>query len=105
MTSTRAHPVRSGEMYEAEKADWRTRTSSATHGVTRVLWILALVGAACSPSSTPATAPGEGSADTGPDAPRTYALGSSPQSRQPKPSRLPSMRPSRMARSSASPPR
>ena len=78
MTSTRAHPVRSGEMYEAEKADWRTRTSSATHGVTRVLWILALVGAACSPSSTPATAPGEGSADTGPDAPRTYALGEFP---------------------------
>jgi D-alanyl-D-alanine carboxypeptidase len=77
MASTRTHPARSGEMHKAEKADRRTRASSAIHGVTRVLSILALVGAACGPSS-PATAPREGIADTGPDTPRTYSLGEFP---------------------------
>ena len=48
------------------------------NGVTRVLSILAFVAAACSPSSAPATAPREATADTGGDAPRTYALGEFP---------------------------
>lgn len=46
--------------------------------VIQVVSILAFVGAACSPSSTPATAPSEGSTDTRLDAPRTYALGEFP---------------------------
>jgi D-alanyl-D-alanine carboxypeptidase len=46
--------------------------------VIRVISILAFVGAACSPSSTPTTEPREGSAETRPDAPRTYALGEFP---------------------------
>ena len=46
--------------------------------VIRVLSILAFVAAACSPSSTPATAPREATADAGGDAPRTYALGEFP---------------------------
>lgn len=78
MTSTRAHPTRSEEMYEAERADRRTRASAATHGVTRVVSILTFVGAACSPASTPATAPPERSADPTPDATRAYALGEFP---------------------------
>jgi D-alanyl-D-alanine carboxypeptidase len=56
--------------------NWRTRISSTTLGSIKVLSILALVGAAC--SSTPATAPRESGADTGPDTPRTYALGEFP---------------------------
>lgn len=78
MTSTRTHQALGGEMYRSEKADCRNRTSSMVHGATRVVSILAFVGAACSSSSTSATAPGEGSADTGPDAPGIYALGEFP---------------------------
>jgi D-alanyl-D-alanine carboxypeptidase len=78
MTSTRIQPARSWEMYKVEKSNGRTRVSNTTRGVTRVLSILAFVGAACSPSSAPASEPGEATADTGGDAPRTYALGEFP---------------------------
>jgi D-alanyl-D-alanine carboxypeptidase len=65
-------------MHRTEKADRRSRTWATTRGVISVVSILAFVGAACSPSSTPATAAREGSPDTGPDAPPTYALGELP---------------------------
>jgi D-alanyl-D-alanine carboxypeptidase len=44
----------------------------------RLLSILALISAACSASPAPATAPREATADTGGDAPPTYALGEFP---------------------------
>ena len=50
----------------------------ARNGVTRVLSVLAFVAAACSPSSAPATAPRQASAETGGNTPRTYALGEFP---------------------------
>ena len=78
MTSTRMQPARSWKIFEAEKAHGRTRTSNTSRGVIRVLSILALVGAACSSPSTPATAPREGNADTELDAPGVYALGEFP---------------------------
>ena len=78
MTNKRTHSARRGEMDEAGKADRRLRTSATTHGVIRIVSILAFVAAACSPSSTPASPPREGSADTGSDTPRTYALGEFP---------------------------
>jgi len=61
-----------------EVADRRTRTSSTTQGVIRIVWILAFMGAACSPSSTSETSPREATADTGGGAPRTFALGEFP---------------------------
>lgn len=65
-------------MDRTEKADRRARTWSTVDRVIRVVSILVFVGAACSPTAAPATAPREGSADTGSDAPRTYALGEFP---------------------------
>jgi D-alanyl-D-alanine carboxypeptidase len=65
-------------MRGSENANCRTRTWSTTHGIIRVVSILAFVAAACSPSSTPATASREATADTGGEAPRTYALGEFP---------------------------
>jgi CubicO group peptidase (beta-lactamase class C family) len=64
-------------MQRTKKADRRTRAWSTTDGVIRVS-ILVLVGAACSPSSAPAIAPLESSANAGSDSPRTYALGEFP---------------------------
>lgn len=61
-----------------EWANRRTRTWPTTDGAIRVVSIFVLAGAACSPSSVPATAPLESSANTGSDAPRTYALGEFP---------------------------
>jgi D-alanyl-D-alanine carboxypeptidase len=78
MTSTCTPPARSWGKYKAKKADGRARTSTTTRGVTRVLSILAFVAAACGSSSAPAIAPREGTADSGGDAPRTYALGEFP---------------------------
>ena len=65
-------------MHRTDKTNRRTRTWSTTDGVIRVVSILVFVGAACSPSSVPATAPREGGADTGSDTPRSYALGEFP---------------------------
>lgn len=64
-------------MQRTEKAARRTRTWS-THGAIRAVSILMLGGAACSPSSAPATAPLESGANTGSDAPGSYALGEFP---------------------------
>ena len=77
MTCTRAHPGISGELYEAKQADRRSRTSSsAIHGVTRALSILAFVAAACSPVAS-TTGSNDGRTDTPPS--RTYALGEFPE--------------------------
>lgn len=65
-------------MQRTEWANRRTRTWPTTDGAIRVVSIFVLAGAACSPSSVPATAPLESSANTGSDAPRTYALGEFP---------------------------
>jgi CubicO group peptidase (beta-lactamase class C family) len=51
---------------------------SATRRVTRLVSILALVGAACG-ASAPATEPRHGSTDARPDPSRTYALGEFPE--------------------------
>src|SRR6266545_4148451 len=72
---TNMHPARSGETCKVGAA-WRTRTSSNTRGVTRVVSILAFVVAACS-TSDPETH-SDGRTDDGPGTPRTYTLGEFP---------------------------
>lgn len=77
MTNKRTHPARSGQMHKTEKVDCRTRTSSTAHRVSRVVSILAFVGAACGPSA-PARQSGNGADAAGPAASSSYALGEFP---------------------------
>jgi CubicO group peptidase (beta-lactamase class C family) len=72
---TNTDPARSGQTCKVG-ADRRTRTSSTTRGVTRVVSILAFVGAACSPSAPETQS--DGRTDGGPGTPRTYTLGEFP---------------------------
>jgi D-alanyl-D-alanine carboxypeptidase len=72
---TNTHPARSGETCKVG-ANWRTRTSSTTRGVTRVVSILAFVVAACSPSAPETQS--DGRTDDGPSTPLTFTLGEFP---------------------------
>jgi D-alanyl-D-alanine carboxypeptidase len=83
MTWVRTRPARSEESHLAERPSRRPRSPLGSHHVTRALSILALVGAACSPSTpvtegsdVPATGSGVGEADASPE--RTFALGEFP---------------------------
>jgi CubicO group peptidase (beta-lactamase class C family) len=65
-------------MHGTDKTARLLRPWSTNHGVARAVSILALLAAACSPSSAPTTEPPESTASTGSDTPRSYVLGDFP---------------------------